>query len=60
MTNLSKFVLCWNISFFLPCQLFAGTEGMIPYFSRHGTKRYIRSKPIKFRYKMWILATRIG
>jgi DNA excision repair protein ERCC-6 len=33
---------------------------MVPYFGRHGCKQYIREKPIRFGYKFWCGATRLG
>ena len=30
---------------------------MFPYFGKHGSKQYIHGKPIKFGYKMWVIAT---
>ncbi|KAK9687087.1 Transposase IS4 [Popillia japonica] len=35
-------------------------ESMIPYYGRHGTKQFIRGKPIRWRYKFWIGTTRLG
>lgn len=35
-------------------------ESMVPYFGRHGCKQFIRGKPIRFGYKMWVLATPLG
>lgn len=35
-------------------------EEMIPYTGRHSTKMYMRGKPIKFGYKLWILASSQG
>ena len=35
-------------------------ESMIPYFGGHGTKQFIRGKPIRFGYKMWALTTPSG
>jgi len=32
-------------------------ETMVPYFGRHPTKQFIRSKPVRFGYKLWSLAT---
>ncbi|KAK9679715.1 Transposase IS4 [Popillia japonica] len=28
-------------------------ESMVPYYSRHGTKQFIRGKPIRWGYKLW-------
>ena len=33
---------------------------MVPYFGRHGAKQYIHGKPIKFGYKLWVMATSAG
>ena len=33
---------------------------MVPYFEKHGEKQYIQSKPIKFRFKLWVMATTLG
>jgi DNA excision repair protein ERCC-6 len=33
---------------------------MVSYFGRHGCKQYIRGKPIRFGYKFWCVATRLG
>ena len=35
-------------------------EIMVPYFGRHGTKQYIRGKPIRYGYKLWALASSTG
>lgn len=35
-------------------------ESMVPYYGRHGAKQHIHGKPIRFGYKVWILATRLG
>jgi len=45
---------------FIPEQTISVDESMIPYFGRHGAKQYIRGKPIKFGYKMWMAATPLG
>lgn len=45
---------------FQPEQVLSVDESMVPYFGRHGAKQYIHGKPIKFGYKMWVLATRLG
>ena len=33
---------------------------MIPYFGRHSCKQFIRGKPIRFGYKIWMLASNTG
>lgn len=35
-------------------------ESMIPYFGRHGCKQFIRGKPIRFGFKAWVLAQKLG
>ena len=45
---------------FIPEQTLSVDESMIPYFGHHGAKQYIHGKPIKFGYKMWVIATRLG
>lgn len=35
-------------------------ESMIPYYGRHGCKQHIRGKPIRFGFKTWIAALRLG
>jgi DNA excision repair protein ERCC-6 len=35
-------------------------EGMVKYFGPHPLKQFIRGKPIRFGYKLWILATPTG
>lgn len=35
-------------------------ESMIPYYGRHGCKQHIHGKPIRFGFKAWVAATRLG
>ena len=35
-------------------------ESMIPYYGKHGTKQFIRGKPIRFGFKLWCLASSDG
>lgn len=35
-------------------------EAMVPYYGRHGCKQYIHGKPIRYGYKLWVGATRLG
>lgn len=35
-------------------------EAMVPYFGRHGCKQFIRGKPIRCGFKLWVGATRLG
>ncbi|CAH4034244.1 unnamed protein product [Pieris brassicae] len=33
---------------------------MIPYYGRHGCKQHIKGKPIRYGFKAWVGATRLG
>ena len=35
-------------------------ESMVPYYGRHGTKQFIRGKPVRYGYKLWCLASSGG
>ena len=35
-------------------------ESMVPYFGRQSCKQFIRGKPIRFGYKIWMLASSTG
>ena len=35
-------------------------ESMVPYFGRHACKQFIKEKPIRFGYKLWIIASACG
>lgn len=35
-------------------------EQMVPYFGRHGSKMFIRGKPVRFGFKLWCLCTSTG
>ena len=39
---------------------FSVDKSMVPYYGRHGCKQYIRGKPIRFGWKFWCRATRLG
>lgn len=39
---------------------FSVDESIVPYFGRHGCKQFIRGKPIRFGFKMWVTATTSG
>ncbi len=45
---------------YVPEQELSHDEAMIKYFSKNGLKQAIRNKPIRFRYKVWVLATFSG
>ena len=44
----------------LPEQSVSIDESMVPCFVRHGCKQYMRNKPVKFGYKVWVAATPLG
>jgi len=35
-------------------------ESMVPYYGRHGTKQFIRGKPIRWGYKFWTGSNKHG
>ena len=35
-------------------------ESMVPYFGRHSCKQFIRAKPVRFGYKLWVLDSATG
>ena len=35
-------------------------ESMMPYYGSHSCKQFIREKPIRFGYKLWVLASSTG
>lgn len=35
-------------------------EAMVPYFGKHSCKQFIRGKPIRWGYKLWVGALRFG
>ena len=35
-------------------------ESMVPYRGRHSCKQYIKNKPVKFGFKLWVLASSTG
>ena len=35
-------------------------ESIVSYYSRHSCKQFIRAKPIRFGYKLWVLASATG
>ena len=48
------------LSNYLPEEAISIDESMVPYFGRHGCKQFMKSKPVKFGYKLWVAATPIG
>jgi hypothetical protein len=45
---------------YVPEQELSHDEAMIKYFGKNGLKQAIRNKPIRFGYKVWVLATVSG
>ena len=45
---------------YLPEQSVCIDESMVPYFSCHGCKQYMRKKLVKCAYKFWVAATLLG
>ena len=67
MINLPKSDLCsilltnkQCLKNYIPEQHVSINESMVPYFGKHGAKLYIHGKPIKFGYKMWVVAKPLG
>ena len=48
------------VAHYRPEQHLSVDESMVPYFGKHGAKQYIHGKPIKFGYKLWVLAKPLG
>ena len=48
------------VALYRPEQHLRVDEFMVPYFGKHGAKQYIHGKPIKFGYKLWVLAKPLG
>ena len=48
------------VAYYKPDQHLSVDESMVPYFGKHGAKQYIHGKPIKFGYKLWVLAKPLG
>ena len=46
--------------FIPPSDEYSIDESMIKYFGRHPAKQFIRSKPIRFGFKMWTLCSATG
>ena len=48
------------VAHYRPEQPLSVDESMVPYFGKHGAEQYIHGKPIKFGYKLWVLAKPLG
>lgn len=35
-------------------------EAMVPYYGRHGAKQFMKGKPIRYGYKLWVGTSRLG
>ena len=46
--------------YFLGLRNLSIDESMVPYFGKHSAKQFIKGKPIRYGYKMWVLATSLG
>lgn len=42
------------------CKFLSVDEEMVPYYGHHSAKMYIRGKPIRFGFKLWVLASDSG
>jgi len=45
------------VEHFVPSEHLNFDESMVKYFGRHGSKQFLRGKPIRFGYKIWSLNT---
>ena len=43
-----------------PNQYVSVDESMVPHVGKYGSKEYINGKPIKFRFKLWVIASPLG
>ncbi|CAK1594069.1 unnamed protein product [Parnassius mnemosyne] len=41
-------------------EIYSIDEAMVPYYGGHSCKQFIRGKPIRWGYKFWVGATRLG
>ncbi|XP_036327532.1 uncharacterized protein LOC118740145 [Rhagoletis pomonella] len=41
-------------------EVYSIDEAMVPYYGGHSCKQFIRGKPIRWGYKFWVGATRLG
>ena len=57
---LSRHLLAKFTELYIPEQEMSHDEAMIKYFGKNGLKQSIRNKPIRFGYKVWVLATVSG
>ena len=48
------------VAYYKPEKHLIFDESMVPYFGKHGAKQYIHGKPIKFGYKLLVLAKLLG
>ena len=44
----------------LPEQTVSIDESMVSFFGRYGCKQFMKNKPVKFGYKLWVVATPLG
>ena len=48
------------LSNYLPEQTVSIDESIVPYFGGHGCKPFMKNKPAKFQYKIWVAANPLG
>ena len=58
--NLSVHLQAKFLEMFVPEQELSHDEAMIKYFGKNGLKQSLRNKPIRFGFKVWVLATVAG
>jgi Transposase IS4 len=58
--NLSNHLQAKFLEMFVPEQNLSHDEAMIKYFGKNGLKQSLRNKPIRFGFKVWVLATVSG
>ena len=44
----------------IPSKCFSVDESIVPYYGSHPMKQFIRGKPLRFGYKLWIMALSCG
>ena len=49
-----------NLKKYLSANDHSMDKSMIPYYGKHGTKQFIRGKPIRFGFKLWCLTSTKG
>ena len=60
LNSSDKFAKVRPLLNYKPIQHVSVDESMVPFFEKHGAKQYIHGKPIKFGFKLWVMATTLG